>query len=42
MLVTVSVAGLQPMQLELSEVVRASLPEVATTVVGLVASLAPA
>ena len=42
MLVTVSVAGLQPMQLEMSEVVRASLPEVATIVVGLVAGLAPA
>ena len=42
MLVTVSVAGLQPMQLEMSEVVRASLPEVATIVAGLVAGLAPA
>lgn len=35
-LVTVSVAALQPMQLEMSEEVRASLPAVAATVADLV------
>jgi hydrogenase maturation protease len=38
-LVTVSVAGLQPMQMEMSKEVQASLPQVAATVAGLVASL---
>jgi hydrogenase maturation protease len=42
LLVTVSVAGLQPMQLEMSEAVRASLPDVTEIVAGLVARLAPA
>ena len=40
LLVTVSVATLQPMQMTLSPEVEASLTEVATTVVGLVAGLA--
>ena len=39
LLVTVSVAGLQPMQMTLSPEVEASLPVVMTTVSGLVAGL---
>jgi hydrogenase maturation protease len=40
-LVTISVAGLQPMQMTLSPEVEASLPRVEAIVTGLVASLTP-
>ena len=40
LLVTVSVATFQPMQLTMSQEVEASLPQVESTVIGLVASLA--